>query len=111
VGYDVQPSNGELARGIADLKAMVASLIGRAEYAAFQQGLEYRFSELTRLAEAERLARENDVKELTERLNNQAKTGAEHRMHWRSVILTGVLPALVTGLGILVTWIISHGGH
>ena len=40
----------------------------------------------------------------------QARNAGENRMHWRSLILTGVLPALVALIGVIVTIALSHGG-
>ena len=79
---------------------MLAGLVLYPEYRESQRGIDRRFEELAA-----------DIEELRRQHEQTVKASAEHRMQWRSVILTGVLPALVTALGILVTVIISHGGH
>jgi hypothetical protein len=106
-----EPSNAELAWRLQNIQQMLAGLIGRPEYDADQRAADRRFTELAADIEDVRRQHAEDVRVLHERITEQARNGVEHRMHWRSVILTGVLPALVTGTGILVTWLISRGGH
>jgi hypothetical protein len=109
VGDEV--TTGELARRLADIQQMLATLVGRDMYLSDKQGTEWRLAELASDLERERQERAADVKAVNGRLDAQAKAGAEHRMHWRALLLTGVLPAAVTLIGILVTlWISHHGG-
>jgi hypothetical protein len=106
-----EPSNAELGRRLDDIQRMLASLVGRDVYLSDQRGTEYRLADLARDLEQERTDRASAIAAVSRRLDEQAKAGAEHRQHWRSLLLTGVLPAAVTLAGILVTlWISHHGG-
>jgi hypothetical protein len=113
-----EPTNGELARQLADIKLMLAAVVGHPEYAADKRYLDSRFADLAsdlaeerhqRAAaiEQERRDRDTAVKAVSERID----AGRDTRMHWRSLVLTGVLPALVALLGVIVTIALSHGGH
>ena len=106
-----EPTNGELARGIADLKAMLTAVVSRAEYEAWKDGQGYRLAELARRDDEERAAREADVRELHARLDEQARAVSNSRQHWRSLIWTGALPAMATILAAVLTYLITRGGH
>jgi hypothetical protein len=113
VGVD-EPTNWELARQLSDIKQMITAVVGHPEYAADRRALDYRLSELQLQLETERRERANDVKAVNDRLDKQAEAGVEHRMHWRSLLWTGALPAAVALLGVLITLWIAHnggGGH
>lgn len=105
-------TTGELARRLEDIRQLLATLVGRDVYLSDKQGTEWRLNELARDLQRERDERAADVKAVNDRLDTQAKAGVEHRMHWRALVLTGVLPAVVALFGIIVTlWISHHGGH
>jgi hypothetical protein len=117
-----EPTNAELGRRVDFLDRELGNRVSHAVYMADQRTAELRFAEMgagladvrsQHAADVAELKRQHteDLRVLREELAEQAKAGTEQRMHWRSLILTGVLPALVTGLGILVTWLISRGGH
>ena len=95
-----EPSNSELARRLDDIQRMVAGLVVYPEYRESQRGIDRRFAELAQ-----------DIEELRRQQAEHVKATADHRMQWRSLILTGVLPALVAAIGILVTVLLYHGGH
>jgi len=102
---DDQPTNGELARGIAEIKLM---LISRDRYESDQQGIRYRLDELARDLETEQRDRADAVKAVSDRIDKQA----EHRWHWRELLWMGALPALATTIaGLLALWIAHTGGH
>ena len=123
MGYD-EPTLGEITRRLADLQQMLAGTVGRPEYGSDQRALDYRLVDLERaLADErkeraaavaqERVERSSDVKAVHDRITEREKAGAEHRMHWRQLLWTGALPALVALVGIVVTLMIAHhgGGH
>lgn len=106
-----EPTNAELGRRLELIQQTLASLVGRAEYSADQRGTDYRFSEISRVIDAERRERAEDITAVNQRITDQAKAGEEHRMHWRGLLWQGALPALVALLSVLVTlWIAHHGG-
>lgn len=105
-----EPTNWELARQLQDIKQMLGVVVGLPEYAADRRALDYRLDELRRDLQAERRERAEDVKAVNDRLDSQAKAGVEHRMHWRSLLWTGALPAFVALAGVLVTLWIAHSG-
>lgn len=106
-----EPSNWELARRLEDIQKMLALVVGHPEYAADRRALDYRLDGLQRDLETERRERAGDVKAVNDRLDKQAEAGVEHRMHWRSLIWTGALPAAVALIAVLVTILLNiHGG-
>lgn len=106
---DDQPTLGELARGIADIKQM---LISRDRYESDQQGVRYRLDELVRDLEDERRERATAVRAVDERISKQATAGLEHRRHWRELLWQGALPAIATIIvGLLALWAAHSGGH
>jgi hypothetical protein len=121
VGYD-EPTNGELARRLADIQQMLGNVVGRPEYSSDQRAVAYRLADLERELAGERTERATavaqeraertaDVKAVHDRITAEAREGAEHRQHWRALLMTGALPAAVALIGILVTlWIAHHGG-
>ena len=104
-------TTGELARRLADIQQSLATLIGRDMYLSDKQGTEWRLGELARDLEQERRERAGDVSALNARLDEQVKAAGESRGRWHDRLVTGVLPALVALLGVLVTLWINHGGH
>jgi hypothetical protein len=110
VGDDLQPSNAELAWRLERIQDTLNGVIGRPEYLSDKQALDYRFTEVKGHIDDLRRVHADDVRELHARITEQAKTGVEHRYHWRTMLLTGVLPALATIAGIVATIIISRGG-
>lgn len=108
---DSDITNGELARGIAELKGMVGGLIGRAEYTADQRSAERRFAELLAGIEDARRQHAEDIRELHQRITDQARSGSEHRMRWHDRVMIGVLPAIAALLVGLITLLAAHGGH
>lgn len=117
-----EPTNGELERRLQDIQRSLSGVVGHPEYDADKRGADFRLSEVERdLAEErrerasaitqERAERAEAIREVHQRITEQAKTSADHRMQWRGLLLTGVLPAAVALLGVLVTlWITHHGG-
>lgn len=105
-------TTGELARRLADIQQMLATLVGRDMYLSDKQGTEWRLAELARDLDSERRERAEAVKALSDRLDAQATAAGENRMHWRTLLWTGALPAMVALLGVIITlWISHHGGH
>jgi hypothetical protein len=113
-----EPTNGELARQLADIKQMLAAVVGHPEYAADKRALDYRFSDLAsdlaeerhqRAAAIEQERRDRDT--AIKAINDRIDAGRDTRMHWRTLLWTGVLPAAVALIGVIVTIALSHGGH
>jgi hypothetical protein len=105
-----EPSNGELGRGIDRLTTMLTSLVGRAEYNAHQEGIDRRFADLGTIIQEVRQVHADDVRELHQRIGNHEKSETSNRQSWRSILYTGIVPAVLVAVGILVQWIIAHGG-
>jgi hypothetical protein len=113
-----EPTNGELARQLADIKLMLAAVVGHPEYAADKRYLDSRFADLADdLAEERRQRADAIEQERRDRAaaikatNERIDAGRDTRMHWRTLLWTGALPALVALLGVIVTIALSHGGH
>jgi hypothetical protein len=105
-------SNRELAGRMDDLRISVRELVGRPEYTAYQRDIEHRLGGLSRDLAALRERHDRDVREVSGRLDKAAEDAKEHRLSLRTVIYTGLLPALVVLLGILVQiWLAHQGGH
>jgi hypothetical protein len=105
-----EPSNAELAWRLQRIQETLNGVVGRPEYDADKRSTDYRFSDLAHDLAEERRERTEAVKAIRELVEAQAKNAGESRMHWRSLILTGVLPALVALAGVIVTIALSHGG-
>lgn len=102
-----EPSLGELGRRLDQIYGAVRDLIGRAEYAEFQRALEHRLTEMSRDLEDMRREHNSDIKDVHNRITEEAKTAAE-RGHWRTTLATALLPSLIAVAAILVT-ILLHG--
>jgi hypothetical protein len=118
-----EPTNGELARRLEEIRQMLGGVVGHPEYAADKRALDYRLSSLSgelgderrdRVAaiDQERRERSDAVKAVNDRITDQAKAGLEHRRHWRELMWQGALPALATIIvGLLALWAAHSGGH
>ena len=116
-----EPTNGELARQLADIKQMLTGVVGAREYAADSRALDRRLGDIERdIAEErrdrvsamgqERHERAEAVKAANDRITAAENAGITARDHWRTLLWTGALPAAVALLGILVTLYITHHG-
>lgn len=117
-----EPSNGELARQLADIKQMLGAVVGNREYAADSRALDRRLGDIERdIAEERRdrtaaMAQEKQergeaVKAVNDRITVAEKAGLSAKEHWRTLLWTGALPAVVALLGVLAAlWIAHHGG-
>jgi hypothetical protein len=116
-----EPTNGELARQLADIKQMLTGVVTAREYAADSRALDRRMDEIERdLAEErrdrvasmgqERHERSEAVKAANDRITAAEAAGITARQHWRTLLWTGALPAAVALIGILVTLYITHHG-
>ena len=105
-GGDVadEPTNGELARRLDDILRLVAGLVGHAEYAAEMRRVDERVADMRRDFDEK-------LKAVHQRITDEQQVTAAHRMSWRTIIYTGLVPAAVVLASILVQlWIASHGG-
>lgn len=100
---------------------MLAGVVGHPEYEADKRGSDFRLSEVERdLAEErrervsgisqERADRAEAIREVHQRITDQAKANAEHKMQWRSLVWQGALPAVVALIGVLVTLYLAYHG-
>jgi hypothetical protein len=106
-----EPTNGELAWRLERISDMLAGVVGRPEYTADKRGIDHRLNDFDLRLSEERRERERAVKELGDRITAQAQAGIEHRMHWRTLLWTGLLPAVVAAIGVVAAIWINHGGH
>lgn len=117
-----EPTNGELARQLADIKQLLTGVVGSREYAADARALDRRLGDIERdIAEErrdrvaalalEKQERADAVKAVNDRVTASDAAGANSRQHWRTLLWTGALPATVALLGVLAAlWIAHHGG-
>ena len=109
MGYDDQPSSGELARRLDEIRALI---IGRPEYTADQRRHDDRYMGLRREVDDTSRDLEEGLKAANRRIDNMIKSGIEHRRHWRELIWQGALPAVATLIaGLLALWVAHSGGH
>jgi hypothetical protein len=95
-----EPSNGELGRRLDDLFRLVSGLVGRAEYAADQRALEHRLTNLDR-----------DIEDLRTQHAKDIDAVSASRLSWRAIFYTGILPALLVLVGVLVQIWLATRGH
>lgn len=106
-----EPSNGELGRRLDSIQTMLGGLVGRLEYDAEQRSFAIQLRDLAQDLAEERREREKSDEMLARRLDEQARAAADHRLSWRTVLWTGLLPAVMVVLGIVVQlWLARSGG-
>ncbi|MGH3120145.1 MAG: hypothetical protein ACRDND_03795 [Streptosporangiaceae bacterium] len=93
-----EPSNGELGRRLDEIRIIVQGLVGRAEYAADQRALEHRLTGI-----------ERDIEEGRGRHSKDMQQVAANRLSWRAIFYTGILPAVLVLLGVLVQIWLAKG--
>lgn len=92
------PSNWELARRLDQIYGSVQALIGRAEYAEYQKHIDRQIS-----------AMQKDIEAIRTEHADYVKTTTSHRQ-WKTMVYTGLVPALVSLAAILVTLAMHNGG-
>jgi hypothetical protein len=105
------PSNAELGRRLDGIAGLIQGLIGRAEYAADQRGIEHRFTEHERDLSELRRCIEDGLRETGQRITDQEKAVSAQRRHWQDLIYTGIIPAIVAAIAIIVQWLLLGGTH
>ena len=104
-----EPTNGELARRQDEILRALAGLIGQPQYIADQRRYDDRFDTLRRDLAEERRDREESERQVHQRITDEMKRQADSKLSWRTIIYTGLVPALVVLISILVeVWM--HGG-
>jgi hypothetical protein len=103
-------SNGELGRRLDDLKGIMQGLVGRPEYTAWQQDVIGQLAGLRRDIAEMRSDHADDIKTVNTRITDVKNEARDNRMSWRTLIWTGLVPALVVVLGI-VAQLWMNGGH
>lgn len=104
-----EPTNGELARRLEDLSRIQDGFIGRREYQADERRVDDRFRDLRQAVEEERRDRQTAIEGVHQRITDETQAAANTKLSWRTILYTGVIPALVVLLSILVQiWL--HGG-
>ena len=113
-----EPTNGELARRLDDIFRNIQGLIGSAQYIADQRRIDDRLDQVRRdLSESAATSRRPGRCPATSR-RRHASTRASptkqsarpsHASRWKQILYTGLVPAFVVFLSILVQiWL--HGG-
>jgi hypothetical protein len=110
-----EPTNSELARRLDAIQGLLQTLpqtmVGRAEYASDQRGVEHRFAELAADIEDVRHQHTEDTRALHERISNTTQNSVANRQHWQHLIYTGLMPTIVAIAGVIgALWLGSHGG-
>lgn len=103
-------TNGELARRLDDLRHMLADLVGRPEYQADQRGTDRRLLDLERDLESLQQQHAKDNEAVYRHIAEQVKAAAERHQSWRTIVYTGLIPAAVVLIGILVQLLLAHSG-
>lgn len=107
---DVEPSNGELAWRLAEIKEIVQDIPGRREYTEYQLRVESRFmAQADDIAELRKTHTE-DLKAVLERMDRHEADhkAAQHRRgaDWRQLLYSGVAPfAIGVFLLVVTTWV------
>lgn len=106
---DLRAEIQQLGQRISDINAhgtygSAQAMIGRAEYVTAQQGINDRFEALHHRIDETRRELSEDIKAVRE----DAKAAVASRQSWRTIVYTGLVPALVVLAGIL--WQIWHTG-
>jgi hypothetical protein len=103
-----EPTNGELGRRLDDITRSVQRLVSQAQYAADQRRIDDQVAAVRReLTDARRDLGE-ELAQIHQRITDEAKRAAESRQSWRTILYTGLIPALVVLLSIIVQiWL--HG--
>lgn len=102
-----EPSNAELARRLADITLLLQQVVGRPEYTADQRHTEHRFTEIERDIEDVRRIHGEDIKDVTKRIEEHAKTSGSNL---RQALFNGLLPAIFLVVGLLVTILLAFKG-
>lgn len=95
-----EPSNGELGRRLDEIRILVQGLVSRPEYAADQRALEHRLTGLERDIEDVRTQHAKDIDAVT-----------ASRLSWRGIFYTGIVPAVLVLIGVLVQIWLATRGH
>jgi hypothetical protein len=108
-----EPTHGELARRLdslhADLRAMAAGLVGRAEYVADQKAIDQRFQVVHERLDDVRRQHAEDIRAVNERVTGGSDARTADRQSWRGVLWTGLLPAIVVlVMGVITIYVSAH---
>jgi ABC-type thiamine transport system ATPase subunit len=110
---DEEPTHGELARRLddlrADLRSMMPNLIGRAEYVADQRALDQRLVIVTSRIDDVRKQHTEDIRAVNGRITGDTDRNVTNKQAWRNALWVGFLPAMVaTLIGIITIWVASR---
>lgn len=108
---DEQPTNGELAWRLEQIRLNIVELVGRREYDLAQRELDRRFAELQRQLAEQRRDTDEEIRAVHQRITDEAKRAAEHKASWRTIVYTGLIPACVVFLSIIAQIWLAKGGH
>lgn len=105
-------TTGELGRRLTEIQQRLDAYVGRLEYDAELRGMGRQLGDLERALAEERRDREQELRDMRQQLKDQAQAASEARLSWRSVLWTGLLPALMVVAGIIVQIMLARsGGH
>jgi hypothetical protein len=105
-----EPTHGELARRLDDMRAelrlMIPSLVGRAEYLADQRATDQRINTVVNRVDDVRRTHDEDMRALNDRLTADTDRATANKRSWREALWVGLLPTLVAVLmGLATVWI------
>lgn len=108
-----EPSTRELARRLDEILRLLQGLVSRAEYTADQRHSEHRFNELEHDILEKRHAHDEDVRELRTELNTirdqLAKTRDSSGVNFRQAVYSGLIPAILLLVTLLVGFLQIKG--
>lgn len=102
---------GELARRLDSMQStLLNNLVGRPEYTADRQSIDYRIGEIKADLDSETLRREHGDKEIRDWVEAKFKSLSDSRIRWQTLLWTGAIPAAVAaGIGVLT--LLMQGGR
>lgn len=111
-------STGELARRLDEFARLLQGLVSRVEYTEYQRHVEHRFTELEHDILEKRHAHDEDMREIRAELNavraELAKTREsgtrESGVNFRQAIYSGLIPAILLLVTLLVGFLQIKGG-
>lgn len=102
------PSASDLAWRIDALRRDLGNLVGRPEYVADKAGTDRRISDLEHDLEDLKRSGFARVREVEKHIEDHEKSHTAAGLHWRTLLWTGLLPAVAAILAVFITYWLSH---
>lgn len=102
-----EPTTGELARSLRDIKESLDKVITQREWIAYQQGLEQRFSNITNQQVADAIRHSADVDRLQHQLEEHARQSATDKKALETRQASQRFAMLVLGVTLLGTFVLQ----